>query len=192
MIQTQTIENLEFIIRNYITIFIVFDILFVTMIFVGVLLLIRFLKSKKSLKDSNEYLLYTIHGQEEERERIARELHDTIAQNLRYCKNLLEKDLQGVCTTQAIDILEKTLSQVRIISYNLSPADITKKDLKANLVNLCASMSQTSDVKFKISMPDETDTSFLDENDILNIYRIVQESFTNVVKHANATEAVIL
>ena len=125
MTQTQTIENLEFIIRNYTTIFIVFDILFVTMIFVGVLLLIRFLKSKKSLQDSNEYLLYTIHGQEEERERIARELHDTIAQDLRYCKNLLEK----------------TLSQVRIISYNLSPADITKKDLKANLVNLCASMS---------------------------------------------------
>ena len=71
MTQTQTIENLEFIIRNYTTIFIVFDILFVTMIFVGVLLLIRFLKSKKSLQDSNEYLLYTIHGQEEEKERIA-------------------------------------------------------------------------------------------------------------------------
>ncbi|MGN0750013.1 MAG: sensor histidine kinase [Treponema sp.] len=193
MTQTQTIENLEFIIRNYTTIFIVFDILFVTMIFVGVLLLIRFLKSKKSLQDSNEYLLYTIHGQEEERERIARELHDTIAQDLRYCKNLLEKDKRGgVYTNQAIEILEKTLSQVRIISYNLSPADITKKDLKANLVNLCASMSQTSNVKFKISIPDETDTSFLNENDILNIYRIVQESFTNVVKHANATEAVIL
>ena len=71
MTQTQTIENLEFIIRNYTTVFIVFDILFVTMIFVGVLLLIRFLKSKKSLQDSNEYLLYTIHGQEEERERKA-------------------------------------------------------------------------------------------------------------------------
>ena len=192
MTQTQTIENLEFIIRNYTTIFIVFDILFVTMIFVGVLLLIRFLKSKKSLQDSNEYLLYTIHGQEEERERIARELHDTIAQDLRYCKNLLEKDETAVNISEALQILEKSLSQVRLISYNLSPADITKKDLKSNLVNLCASVSQTCNVKFRLSMLDDIDTSFLDENDILNIYRIAQESFTNIIKHSKAEEAVIL
>ncbi|MGN0730566.1 MAG: hypothetical protein ACI4MA_01510 [Treponema sp.] len=62
MNQTQTIEQLERIIQNYITFFIVFDILFFGMLFVSVLLLIRFLKSKKSLRDSNEYLLYTIHG----------------------------------------------------------------------------------------------------------------------------------
>lgn len=95
MTQTQTIENLEFIIRNYTTIFIVFDILFVTMIFVGVLLLIRFLKSKKSLQDSNEYLLYTIHGQEEERERIARELHDTIAQDICVTAKIFLKKING-------------------------------------------------------------------------------------------------
>ena len=62
---TQTVEELEDIIRNYITYFIVFDILFFAVLFVSVLLLIRFLKSKKSLKDSNEYLLFTIKGQEE-------------------------------------------------------------------------------------------------------------------------------
>ena len=41
-------------------------------------------------------------------------------------------------------------------------------------------------------MPDDTDTSFLNENDILSLYRIAQESLTNVIKHANAGEAVIL
>lgn len=189
---TQTVEELERIIENYITFFIVFDILFLVMIFISVLLLIRFFKSKKSLKDSNEYLVYTIRGQEEERARIARELHDTVAQDLRYCKNLLEKDDAVTNISDAIQILEKSLSQVRLISYNLSPADITKKDLKANLVNLCASISQTCNVKFRLSMPDDTDTSFLDENDILNIYRIAQESFTNIIKHSKAEEAVIL
>ena len=96
---TQTVEELEDIIRNYITYFIVFDILFFAVLFVSVLLLIRFLKSKKSLKDSNEYLLFTIKGQEEERARIARELHDTIAQDLRYCRTILEKkELRGKYT----------------------------------------------------------------------------------------------
>ena len=192
MNHTQTIEELENIIQNYITVFIVFDILFFGMILVGVLLLIRFLKSKKNLRDSNEYLLYTIHGQEEERARIARELHDTVAQDLRYCRNLLEKKDGAANLSQAVQILEKSLSQVRLISYNLSPADITKKDLKANLINLCSGMSQTCNVKFRLSMPDETDTSFLDENDILNLYRVIQESFTNIIKHAKAEEAVIL
>lgn len=172
MNQTQDISDLEHIIQNYITFFIVFDILFLILIFVSVLLLIRFLKSKKNLKDSNEYLLYTIHGQEEERSRIARELHDTVAQDLRYCRNLLEKKDAEKNIPEAVQILEKSLSEIRLISYNLSPADITRKDLKANLANLCASMTQTSNVKFKISIPDETDTSFLDENDILNLYRI--------------------
>ena len=48
MNHTQTIEELEHIIQNYITVFIVFDILFFLMIFVCVLILIRFLKSKKN------------------------------------------------------------------------------------------------------------------------------------------------
>ena len=189
---TQTIQELERVIQNYITFFIVFDIIFFAMIFTGVLLLIRFLKSKKNLRDSNEYLLYTIHGQEEERSRIARELHDTVAQDLRYCKNLLEKKDASANIPEALQILDKSLSQVRLISYNLFPADIAKNDLRANLVNLCASMSQTCGIKFRLSMPDDTDTSFLDENDIFNLYRIAQESFANIIKHSKAEEAVIL
>ena len=106
MNHTQTVEELERIIENYITFFIVFDILFLVMIFVSVLLLIRFFKSKKSLKDSNEYLVYTIRGQEEERARIARELHDTVAQDLRYCKNLLEKDEAAANISEAVHILK--------------------------------------------------------------------------------------
>jgi len=192
MSDTDKIAELELILSNYTTIFIIFDIIFFVMILLGIILLIRFLKSKKNLHDSNEYLLYTITGQEEERARIARELHDTVAQDLRYCKNLLEKKNAAEYISQAAVLLGKTLSQVRMISYNLSPADITKKDLKVNIVNLCTSMSETTGIQFRFSMPDNTDYSFLNENDILNIYRIVQESFQNIIKHSHAYEAVIL
>ncbi len=186
------IAELERIIKNYTSFFIIFDTIFFVMILVCVLLLIRFLKSKKNLQDSNEYLLYTIHGQEVERARIARELHDTVAQDLRWCRNLLEKKDACNNIAQVTELLGKTLMQVRMISYNLSPADITRKDLKANIVNLCNSMNEKSGIKFRISMPQETDTSFLSETEILNLYRVIQESFTNIIKHAHADEAVIL
>ncbi|MCR4939084.1 MAG: sensor histidine kinase [Treponemataceae bacterium] len=150
------------------------------------------MKSKKNLKSSNEYILYTIQGQEAERAHIARELHDTVAQDLRYCRNLLQKKDAHENMRQVVSILEKTLTEVRQISYNLSPTDITKKDIKASLVNLCTSMTEVSGISFRISIPDGTKTSFLTESDVLNLYRIVQESFTNVIKHANATEVVTL
>ena len=65
--------------------------MFFAFLITGVILLIHFAKSRKKLKESKEYLLFTIQGQEEERGRIVRELHDTVAQNLRYCKALCEK-----------------------------------------------------------------------------------------------------
>lgn len=192
MTDAQKIIELEAIVHKYTTFFIIFDTAFFALIVIGVILLIRFLKSKKNLKSSNEYLLYTIRGQEAERAHIARELHDTVAQDLRYCRNLLQKKDAQENTHQAVAILEKTLAEVRQISYNLSPTDITKNDIKASLINLCTAMTEANGIYFRISIPEDTKTSFLTESDVLNLYRIVQESFTNVVRHANATEVVIL
>lgn len=192
MTDLQKIADLEGIVHKYTTFFVFFDIVFFLLIITTVILLIHYLKSKKSLKSSNEYLLYTIRGQEEERARISRELHDTVAQDLRYCRNLMDKKESMQDLKQVSAILDKTLTQVRQISYNLSPTDITKNDLKTSLITLASTMTEASGIQFKISMPEKTDTSFLDENDILNLYRIVQESFSNIIKHANASEAVVL
>lgn len=192
MTETQTIEELEKIVDKYTTFFIVFDIVFFVLLVLGVWLLIRFLKAKKSISNSNNYLLYTIKGQEKERARIARELHDTVAQDLRYCRNLLQKNEALDNLRQAVSILEKTLAEVRQISYNLSPTDITKNDLKASIINLCSTMTEASGINFRLSVPDNTQTSFLTEDEVLNLYRIVQESFTNVIKHANTNEVVVL
>lgn len=191
MNDSAAIEKLEAIIQNYITYFLVFDIVFFVMLISGIILLIRFLKSKKNLNESNEFLLYTIHGQEEERSRIARELHDTVAQDLRYCKSLAEKE-SGQNLSKISDLLSKSLSEIRLISYNLAPTDIVKNDFKESIINLCSYMTELSKIAIRVSIPDNTRFSFLTENDILNLYRIVQESINNALKHSDATEIVIL
>ena len=187
-----TILELEAIIQRYTTYFLLFDIVFAIFLFGGVILLIHFAKSRKKLKESKEYLLFTIQGQEEERGRIAQELHDTVAQNLRYCKSLCETTETAKNLPQIAAFLSKSLVEVRSMSYNLAPPDITKNDFLLCVKNLCQEFSENSKIDLRLSILENTDASFLTKDEILNLYRIVQEALTNVLKHAEATEIVIL
>lgn len=187
-ISDEHIRQLYSIIRAYTFFFIVFDIVFFVMSIGAIMLAIKFLKSKKNVENSAEHLKFTIQGQEEERGRIARELHDTVAQDLRYCKGLAEKHE----LTDLASILEKSLYEVRSMSYNLAPPDVTKNDIVANLVNLCQSFEERSGLDFRLTVTEEIDTYFLSETDNLNLYRIVQESLNNIIKHADASEVTVL
>ncbi|MBQ4235469.1 MAG: hypothetical protein II716_01365 [Treponema sp.] len=184
--------EMEEILKSYTTIFIIFDIVFFSMIFIFIILLIHYIKSRKNIRDSNEYLMYTIKGQEEERERIARELHDTVAQNIRWCKSLCEKSDAKDKLSQIEEYLSKSLSQVRSISYNLAPPDITKNDFLLCIKNLCEEFTENSSAGIRLSILENTTASFLNRDEILNLYRIVQEALSNISKHAQADEIVIL
>ena len=187
----QEIEKLQGIIHQYTTFFIIFDVVFFITIILIILFAIQMLKSRKKLKSSNSYLRFTIKGQEEERARIARELHDTVAQDLRYCRNLSDK-FQGEEGKQISQLLEKSLSNVRNMSYNLAPPDVIRNDLAANVLNLAQNFRERSDVEFRLTFPDQLDSSFLNEEQNLNLYRIIQEALTNVIKHAEASEVTLL
>lgn len=188
------IENLEVIIRSYTKFFIAFDIIVFASAIIVILLTIKFLKSKNKLEKTSGYLRAIIQGQEAERTRISRELHDTVAQDLRYCKNLAEK----LGESEMSVILKKSLSQVRALSGNLAPPDITKKDLTANIFDLCQMINQQikndagNKLEIRFVESGKVDTSFLTEEENLNLYRIVQESLVNILKHADASEATVL
>ena len=78
------------------------------------------------------------------------------------------------------------------MSYNLSPPDITKKDFLMCVKDLCEEFTDNSKVEFRLSILENTDASFLKKEEILNLYRILQESITNAVKHSKASEIVLL
>lgn len=186
------IEELQAIIHNYTFFFLVFDVVFFVGVVFSVILLIQYLKSKKDLRTSGDYLRYTIRGQEEERARIARELHDTIAQDLRYCRSIAEKIKDTGLRADITGLLSKSLSEVRSMSYNLAPPDVTNSNLPANIMNLCQIFQQHSDVEFRLVATEDLNTDFLTREENFNLYRIVQESLVNILKHAQAIEVTVL
>lgn len=196
------IESLDLIIRRYVSFFIIFDLFAFLIVVFTVVLAIRYLKSSRKLENTNRYLSLTIKGQEEERSRIAQELHDTVAQDLRYALKLLKgkSESENEHRNESVNVIEKSLVQLRFLSENLVPPDITKNDLCINILNLCQSLKCRSaeiseketalDIRFVKS--ENVDTSFLTEDENLNLFRIVQESLVNVLKHSSASEATVL
>ena len=187
----QEITRLNEIISHYTTFFLALDALIFAIMILLVVVGIRFLNSRKKLLDSDEYLAYTIRGQEEERARIARELHDTVAQDLRYCKNLAEKS-EAEEFGRIAGLLAKTLKEVRALSYNLAPPDVSRGDLQANVMNLCQKFKEMTGTEIRLTVSENFDSSFLTKDENLNIYRIIQEALNNVQKHARASEVTVL
>ena len=146
----------------------------------------------KSLEDFTsadiKYLVYIIDNScldssSEERSDFIKEVQKY--ENVRYID---AKENLG----QISDYLSKSLLQVRSMSYNLAPPDITKNDFLLCLKNLCEEFLENSKTNLRLSILENTDASFLKKEEILNLYRIVQESISNIEKHAQASEIVIL
>ena len=141
--------------------------------------------------------LRAIHrGQEEERKRIAQELHDGLGQQLAASKMLLsslEPDLENLAPDAlevfktAVQILNQAVEEARHISHNLAPIALSKTGLFSAMEKLCTltSMASICDVQFSSSGSDKK----INEPVAIGLYRIVQELLSNVIKHAGATEA---
>lgn len=138
----------------------------------------------------------TIAGEEKERSRLARELHDGIVSRLsiikmnfsalpRHYANLNDRgDFQEV-----VNQLEQSISELRATSHNLLPATLEQAGLIASLQSYCEKIRKIAllDIQFQVigALP------ALKEDFQLNIYRIVQELVNNVLKHSNARHALL-
>lgn len=131
---------------------------------------------------------------EEERFRIARELHDTIGQNLLvvqlYAKKLSERfknSLEVKCDIDNIDeTVGETVKSIREIIYNLKPRLLEELGLRSAVEELCTNVSEKFNIRNKIFIEDINGE--LDSNEKLTMYRIIQEAVNNIIKHSEATE----
>jgi two-component system sensor histidine kinase UhpB len=132
--------------------------------------------------------------QEQERRRVARELHDELGQALTVLKiNLVaieerlsarQQHLKANCE-QMLSYIDTVIENVRRLSWDLSPSSLEDLGLSSALGYLVDETCRNHQMQSAVVM-DEIDPLFSPDTQI-NIYRIFQESLTNVVKHARAS-----
>jgi len=86
-----------------------------------------------------------------------------------------------------LDITTETLDDTRSMAYNLRPPILSAMGLTVAIQVLVEKMRDSSKLKIALKMDESVDGVVPKELDI-NIYRILQESFNNVVKHSKATK----
>jgi signal transduction histidine kinase len=134
--------------------------------------------------------------QEEERKRVASELHDSLGQSLLIIKNraLLGVDRASVGGAQEqLEEISSTASaaidEVRRIAHNLRPVELDHLGLTHSLQVLVHRMSASSPIVFSEDL-DPVDHLLTKEAEV-SVFRIVQEWLSNVARHSHATAAVV-
>jgi two-component system sensor histidine kinase UhpB len=135
-----------------------------------------------------------LEAQELERRRVARELHDSVNQVLSSVKfriasieeKLLERD-ESIWrdALKAKFLLEKAIEEVIRISRNLRPSELDDLGLPAAVRSLCDEFAERTGLDLHKSIQRLPAQCAQDIE--LNLYRIIQESFNNIEKHARAT-----
>jgi signal transduction histidine kinase len=153
-------------------------------------------EARASLETANARLgalaRVTLQVQEEERSRIARDLHDDISQSLAAISiemSALRRALHGPEQARAEEIQEGLLAvseDVRRISHDLHPSMLRYTSLGASLVALCEGHTLSGGLRVECEAPQDL---LLSDTQKINLFRIAQEGIHNVERHARATIA---
>ncbi len=137
--------------------------------------------------------------QEDERQRISRDLHDNVAQDLSSIVLKLETLFDGFRETSPevrgrtedlTSIVQGSIASVRDIAYGLSPSALEQLGLARALENLCGDAARRTgvDIEFFATGIENIQLDFDVE---INIYRMIQEAINNMGKHAQAARCTV-
>lgn len=146
-------------------------------------------------RENTALTLHTLQIQEEERRHLAKELHDELGQSLTAIKVMAttvknEKTDRTQIADTIISVCDHLIAVVRSMMRNLHPLVLTELGLKAGLEDLLNHWSQRHpELALTLDCPDSADK--LEQNITIQVFRIVQECLTNIIRHAKADEASI-
>lgn len=156
---------------------------------------IRVSQLKKEQVLNQQFAEQLIDSQEQERRRIASELHDGLGQQILIIKNRAEIAQNSI--HQPEKMLEQlreisasavsSMNDVRSIAHGLRPVHLEQFGLKDTLINLIENVQQSSPIEWTYHV-DAID-GFIPKEKEINFYRIIQEGINNILKHSGATQA---
>lgn len=165
--------------------------------FTGVILWLYSQRVKRFKKETEKQILFSrklIAAQEGERKRLAAELHDGVGQNLLIVSNLTQLGLKKPDDAQKqlkniSETIKESIKDIRQISRDLHPYQIEELGVTIALQSLVARIKESSEIVFHDFIENVDQHLNLDES--INLFRIVQEAITNIIKHSRAKNVVI-
>jgi two-component system, NarL family, sensor kinase len=149
-------------------------------------------------RQQNELFNAIVTTQDQERKRIAQDIHDSLGSvlsaaklklsSLEESKKILPPDQLEKYQT-SLDLLDEASTELRNISHNIMPATLSKLGLEAALQNLIDKIAAHS--KMQIHFSAHGFEGRLEEKTEMSIYRIILELINNIVKHAAAEKVSI-
>jgi PAS domain S-box-containing protein len=126
-----------------------------------------------------------LHIQDEERRRIARELHDDLGQQLSALKMTLR---DGSGNEEARKIADTAIASLRNLSYLLHPPLLDETGLRSALHWYVEGMAKRSGIQVSLTITPQNFPRLAKDIE-MTIFRLVQESLTNVYRHADSENA---
>ncbi len=139
-----------------------------------------------------------LQGQEQERSRLAKDLHDGLGGMLAGIKHSFSNMKENMIMTpenlmafqRGLDMLDTSISEFRRVAHNMMPEALQKFGLDAALKDYCTDINSSGVLKVVYQSYDADQIS-VNPTTSATIYRIIQELINNIIKHAAATRAVV-
>lgn len=150
-----------------------------------------FSQEKEKLEQMNEIQRISgiIKGQEKERNRLAKEIHDGLGGSISDLKmglSLLNKEIKNAVIEKHIQKTDVIYNELREISHNLSSNWIKNKVLEQLILELKTDIEEKHTIEVEISLFPSEKINILNNELKYNVYRIIQELTSNTIKHAEA------
>jgi PAS domain S-box-containing protein len=164
--------------------------------FAGLILIFNDLTERREhemlLRDlERQKMASLIEGQERERSRIARDLHDGLGQMLNAIKmnaNVITQNHSDAANLYRL--IDEAIQESIRISENLLPAKLKDFDLGTCLRSLCNQLGKAAG-GIQIGFVNSSQLSVTNQFQKINLYRIAQEAINNAIKHASATSVTV-
>ena len=146
-----------------------------------------------SQQENRALTQHSLAIQEDERQKLSQELHDELGQSLTAIKVMAAtcaRPKADIAKTSAaiVEVCDHLITVVRSMMHQLHPLILTELGLKATMEDLVYHWSQRNPgLKWLLDCADNVNT--LEPAIAIQVFRVVQECLTNIVRHANATQA---